>query len=107
MRLKKEPFEKIKNGRKKIEMRLYDEKRRQISIKDYIIFESFENKEKLKVRVINIMSFSNFDELYLYYNKKELGYLKEQVASADDMNQYYSYEEIKRYGVVALELEVI
>lgn len=37
MHLKKEPFEKIRNGTKTIELRLNDEKRQQIQNGDFIV----------------------------------------------------------------------
>ena len=41
MKLKESPFERIKNGTKTIEFRLYDEKRKQIKIGDKIEFSKF------------------------------------------------------------------
>ena len=38
MKLNESPFERIKNGTKTIEFRLYDEKRRQVKIGDKIEF---------------------------------------------------------------------
>lgn len=38
MKLKQEPFEKIRNGSKTIELRIYDEKRQQVQIGDFIEF---------------------------------------------------------------------
>ena len=38
MNMNPSPFEKIRNGTKTIELRLYDEKRRKIEIGDTIIF---------------------------------------------------------------------
>ena len=38
MKLNESPFERIKNGTKTIEFRLYDEKRQKINIGDTIIF---------------------------------------------------------------------
>lgn len=46
MKLQPQPFEAIKSGRKDIEMRLYDEKRKQIKKKDLIEFTSLESGEK-------------------------------------------------------------
>lgn len=38
MKLKEDPFERMKNGTKTIEFRLYDEKRRKIKVGDEIEF---------------------------------------------------------------------
>ena len=44
MSLNPAPFEKIKNGEKSIEIRLYDEKRRGVKIGDIIIFSKLPEK---------------------------------------------------------------
>ena len=41
MKLNKSPFERIKNGTKTIEFRLFDEKRQQIKVGDKIEFSKF------------------------------------------------------------------
>ena len=45
MHLKAEPFDLIWNGQKTIELRLYDEKRRSVSVGDLIEFELIEKYE--------------------------------------------------------------
>ena len=45
------PFERIKSGRKTIELRLYDEKRQKIQAGDDIIFTSTETGEILQKAV--------------------------------------------------------
>lgn len=59
MGLQEEYIELIKAGKKKIEGRLYDEKRRQIKPGDIIIFEG----GKLKVKVKGIRVYSSFKEM--------------------------------------------
>ena len=55
MKLNQEPFEKIKNGTKTVEFRLYDEKRRTVQIGDEIEFSKLpELQEKLLVKVIDL-----------------------------------------------------
>ena len=50
MKLKESPFERIKNGTKTVEFRLYDEKRRKIKIGDQIEFSKLpELEEKILV----------------------------------------------------------
>ena len=41
MKLKKEPFEMIKSGKKIYELRLYDEKRKKLKIGDTVEFEKY------------------------------------------------------------------
>ena len=55
MKLNESPFERIKNGTKTIEFRLYDEKRQKIKIGDKIEFSKVPDmQEKLVVDVIDL-----------------------------------------------------
>lgn len=98
----------IKNGTKTIEMRIYDEKRQAIKKKDYIIFIDTENDEnQLEVIVKNLYRYKSFEELYKKFNKITLGYKKDEVASPRDMEKYYPREDIEKYGVVGIEVEIV
>ena len=107
MNLQHSPFNAIKEGRKDIEMRLYDERRKNIAIGDVINFTNLENGEKMSVRVINLYRFNNFEELYDSFDKSRLGYLPNQEARPTDMEIYYPIEKIVRCGVLAIEIELI
>lgn len=106
-RLNKEPFESMKNGDKKIEMRLFDEKRQLLKVGDRIIFvKRDDEKEILKTRVIKLHRFKNFEELYSHFDKKVLGYKEDEIARSSDMSKYYSKEDIEKFGVLGIEIEV-
>ena len=107
MKLKNEPFMSIKNGLKTIEMRLFDEKRKQIKVGDTIEFTNIVSLEKLKVKVINLHKFKNFEELYSHFNKTQLGYKQTENANPNDMNQYYTNDDIHKYGVLGIEIKTI
>lgn len=107
MKLKNEPFMSIKNGLKTIEMRLFDEKRKQIKVGDTIEFTNIVSLEKLKVKVIALHKFKNFEELYSHFNKTQLGYKQTEIASPNDMNQYYTNDDIHKYGVLGIEIKTI
>ena len=107
MKLNDKPFNDIKLGNKKIEMRLYDEKRRLIKIGDIIEFTNRSSNEKLSVLVVDIHIFNSFNELYKKFDKVCLGYKEDEFANPDDMNIYYSSEEQKKYGVVGIEIKKI
>lgn len=107
MKLKNEPFVSIKNGLKTIEMRLFDEKRKQIKVGDTIEFTNIVSLEKLKVKVIALHKFKNFEELYSHFNKTQLGYKQTEIASPNDMNQYYTNDDIEKYGVLGIETKTI
>ena len=69
MKLNNEPFECIKNGTKTIELRLNDEKRKLLTVGDYIEFTNRVTNEKLLVEVIDLFKYNSFEELYKHFNK--------------------------------------
>lgn len=108
MNLNTEALVLIKNGIKTIEMRLFDEKRKEILIGDSIIFISTEDvSTHLKVRVKGLYRFDSFDGLYKVFDKIKLGYSENDFAHPTDMEAYYSKDKIKEYGVIGIEVEII
>ena len=93
MKLNNEPFECIKNGTKTIELRLNDEKRKLLTVGDYIEFTNRVTNEKLLVEVIDLFKYNSFEELYKHFNKIEMGYSINEEANPKDMENYYSKEE--------------
>jgi ASC-1-like (ASCH) protein len=105
MNLQPEPMKMIRNGRKTIELRLYDEKRQNISIGDTIKFTNTENtNDVLQVVVRDMYFFDSFKELYRNLPLLECGYTKDNIESANerDMEQYYSKQQQAKYGVVVM-----
>ncbi len=107
MHLDDKYFRKIKEGTKTIEVRLNDEKRRELKIGDIITFDNRKNNEKLDARVKNLYVYKNFEELYKHHDKISLGYEENEIASPSDMRMFYSFEDTIKNGVVAIEIEVI
>lgn len=106
MKLQDDPFAKIKNKTKTIEMRLNDEKRKKIKQDDLIEFTNIKSKEKLLVKVVNLYHYKTFEELYKNHNKISIGYLKEDVPNPSDMSIYYNQSDIKKYGTLAIEIKL-
>ena len=107
MKLQNNPFEMIKKEIKTIEMRLYDEKRQKLHVGDTIKFTNITTNETLLTKIEDIKKYNDFKTLYSNYKKEELGYLKDEIASPDDMEKYYSKEEQEKYGVLAIKIKVI
>lgn len=93
MRLHNDPFIKIKLGRKTIELRLNDEKRKNIKVGDTIKFINRKTSEELKTKVINLYYYNNFEELFKNFDKISLGYDENEEANLCDLDLYYSKEE--------------
>lgn len=103
MKLKESPFERIKNGTKKIEFRLYDEKRQQIKIGDQIEFSKLPDlQEKLLVDVIELYKENTFEDLFrkLYSDEEEI------VRKAKSMHEFYSIEKEQQYGVIGIGIKI-
>ncbi len=102
-------FDIVKNGNKNVEVRLNDEKRKQLKIGDTLIFLRRPNEdEKIVARVTNLKYYKNFSELVDNYNIDRLylsNYTKEMFIN--ELSRFYTIEEQKQYGVVAIEFEKI
>ena len=107
MRLHNEPFILIKKGTKTIEMRLNDEKRQLIKVGDTIEFINRYNNDIIYVEVINLYYFNNFEDLYDSFDKTSIGYNDGDEGNPNDMKQYYSNEEIDKFGVLAIEIKLL
>lgn len=102
MGLSEKPFWAIKNNQKTIEVRLNDKKRQQIEIGDIIEFaKEPDKKEFLKVKVVELLPFPTFRELYEtcgaenFRNKTLPEFLK-------SIYSFYTEEEEKQYGVLGI-----
>ena len=106
MKLRPEPFEKIKSGQKTIELRLWDEKRQQIKEGDTISFTNTATGEMITKRVQKLHRFESFAQLYKALPLLQCGYTEKDIDTAHpmDMEQYYSVEEQEKYGVVGIAL---
>ena len=104
MKLNEDPFERIKNGTKTIEFRLYDEKRRKVKIGDKIEFSKLPDlQEKILVDVLDLYTEPSFEELFeKLYEDKELAKQK-----ANAMYEIYSPENEKKYGVVGIKIKLV
>lgn len=106
MNLNPTPFEMIKTGEKTIELRLWDEKRQKITPGDTITFTNAVTGEMLTKTVARLHRFENFEELYQHLPLLQCGYTEADIHTANpsDMEQYYSAEQQRQYGVVGIEL---
>lgn len=107
MKLNQEGFYGIKKSKQLWETRLCDEKRKTIKIDDEIEFSLLPDlKEKIEVKVINIVNAKSFEELFNKINPTEANYPKEYTPKqcAEVMKRYYTYEKQLKYGVVGIKI---
>jgi len=97
-----EPFENIRKGLKKMEIRLFDEKRQKIKIGDVIkIINKEDNSQVLFTKVIRLSRFSSFEKLFEVFGNKIKDYEKEI------LKKVYSKEKEEKYGILAIHFELI
>lgn len=104
MKLNERPFEKIKNGTKTIEFRLYDEKRKKVNIGDKIEFSKLPDlQEKILVDVLDIYRDKTFKNLFkkIYTDEDEIE------RKTKSMYQIYSKKQEKEYGVVGIKIDLL
>lgn len=107
MKLRNDPFEKIKNGKKTIEVRLYDDKRKDIKENDIIEFTNIETASKIRVKVIKLHLFDSFEELFNHFSYSCFGYNSRVEFDYRNMYEHYNKEEENKYGVVGIEIKLI
>lgn len=105
MKLQSNPFNAIKNKSKNIEYRLYDERRSKIQTGDIIIFENIETHETIQVKVLNLYRAKNFIELKQKLCEKSI--IIDKDFSPNMMKKYYSQQNIDRYGVIGIQINII
>ena len=103
MKLNESSFERIKNGTKTIEFRLYDEKRQQIKTGDKIEFSKLPDlQEKLIVDVIDLYREDTFENLFrkLYSDEEEI------MQKTKSVYTIYSPEKEQQYGILGIKIKI-
>ncbi|WP_332651720.1 ASCH domain-containing protein [Lysinibacillus sp. 54212] len=107
MGLYEEYFEAIKKGKKRVEVRLNDERRRAIKVGDTIEFIGVpDQNEILKVKVIELRRYDTFQEMYEDIPFADFDCenwtMEEMMAGTYEI---YSREQEKAYGTLAITME--
>lgn len=109
MKLDNDPFNMIKDNRKTIELRLFDDKRQRVNTGDYIILAEGDNPEnKIAVKVTGLLHFQNFEQLFEVVDIQKCGFAKDtsMCSAAQAMQRYYSMKSIEGYGVLGIVIKI-
>lgn len=102
-------FDVVDKGIKCVEGRVNDEKRRRLHVGDKLIFLRRPLEiDKIEAIVEDLVYYNNFEEMIKDYNVEDIylsGYSKEYYLEL--IKRFYSDEEIKKYGVVAIRFKRI
>lgn len=109
MKLNPEPFEKTASGKKTIELRLYDEKRKLVKPNDEIIFTHTESPYRsISVIVDSVVMAASFELLFKHISLVDCGYDEKEITGSNHLNmsQYYSEEKQRQFGVVGIKFSI-
>lgn len=110
MKLREKYYNYILNGTKRIEIRLYDEKRQKIQLGDKIRFykESSSKEEYFDSKVIGLLRYKTFSCLFKDY---DISLLADKSLSKEELlkvlEEFYSKEEQEKYGVIGIRIELL
>ena len=109
MRLADDYFDLMKQGKKKIEIRLNDEKRQLLNIGDIIEFEKVGNPdEKIRTKILDLKIYSTFKELLDNNDINECGKDTDTKESMLELlKKFYSDDEEEKYNALAIKVGAV
>ena len=106
MNLQPKYFDFIKDGTKRIELRLYDEKRSQIQLDDIIEFSKSE-QDKIRTKVVGLLRYKSFKDLFEDF---DISILADQTMTKTELlnvlQKFYPPDKQAKYGVVGIRLQL-
>lgn len=109
MRLYNQPFTSMKKGKKKVEVRLFDEKRRKLSIGDTITFtKTPANDESITVEVTGLTVYPTFREMYESIPASDFDASGDSIDEmVENTYKIYTPEKEKEWGTVAIRIKLL
>ena len=109
MKLQPKYYDYILNGTKRIEIRLFDEKRQMIKIGDTIRFlKEPELQESFDVFVVDLYRYNSFEEMFKDF---DISILSDKSMTKDelinDLEKFYTKEKQDKYGVLGIKIELV
>ena len=109
MKLQPEYYNFILNGTKRIEIRLYDEKRQNIKLGDTIKFlKEPELSESFNAKVTGLLRYNSFKDMFKDF---DISILSDKSMTKEELikvlEQFYTKEKQERYGVLGIRIELM
>ena len=109
MKLKQRYFDFMLNGTKRIEIRLYDEKRQKINIGDTIIFHNDDNlNQSFSAKVIGLLRYYNFADML---NDIDISLLADKSFTKEGLisvlEEFYTKEKQNEYGILGIRIKIL
>ncbi len=109
MKLQPKYYNFILHGTKRIEIRLFDEKRQQIKIGDTIkFFKEPELNEFFQAKVVGLLRYNSFEDMFKDF---DISVLADKSMTKNKLivvlEQFYTKEKQEQYGVLGIRIELI
>ncbi len=109
MKLQPEYYTFILKGTKRIEIRLFDEKRQKIKIGDTIKFlKEPKLNESFNAKVIGLLRYNTFADMFKDF---DIAILADKSMTKEELigvlEQFYPKEKQEQYGVLGIRIELI
>ena len=106
MNLQSKYYDFIKDGTKRIELRLYDEKRQKIRLGNEIEFSKSET-EKFKAKVVGLIRYQSFEDLFKDF---PIEILADKTMTKDELlgilSEFCTKEKQQEFGVIGIRIAV-
>ena len=107
MKLQLHPFDKIKEGSKTIEVRLFDEKRREIKLGDTIEFRrELEQTETVQAEVIGLLNYKTFSDLVNDFPASDFGDENKEIL-LERIYTFYTKEQESEHSVLGIKIKLV
>lgn len=102
-------FTKINSGIKDIELRLYDDESRSLRVNSIIRFTDPITGEFVDMKAVAFFIYDDFGEIYKIFSDSNvrMGYDEDQPADPNDMLKFFSEDDIRKCGAIAIKLRFV
>ena len=108
MKLNGKAFNNIKKGLKKFELRLYDDKRKNISLGDTIIFHNLDNLDDIiSVNVQALLIYPTFVDLFSDIDYRLCGAANSLEEKLERVHTFYTVGQEKKNGILAIKVQLL
>ena len=108
MKLNNKAFNNVKNGIKKFELRLYDDRRKNINLGDTIIFHNLNNLEDtISVNVLALLRYPSFKDLFTDIDYRHCGTANSLEEKLERVHTFYTAEQEKEFGILAIKIQLL
>lgn len=108
MKLNDKAFNNIKSGIKKFELRLYDDRRKNINLGDTIIFHNLNNlDDTISVNVLALLRYPTFADFFKDIDYRFCGTANSLESKLERVHTFYTPEQEKEHGILAIKIKLI